>query len=243
MRTLRELVDKILINLGISSINVEITPTDIIQAIHDAIEVYNKYIPGMSWDVLNVSENIRRYVIDKRNITGVLEVQFLREFRLMTGVDIIPDFVGRLAEVEQWFMGREDAARILSTKPNWTSAWEAPLNNTGAPKKRELVLYIYVPTIVPYKCSYLYSWKREASDDLQYGIPSIPDNHGEWVEDYALASAKVILGRILDKFKGVASPANTGLDGADLRSEGASEKAQLLSDILSWREQPPPIVA
>jgi len=51
----------------------------------------------------------------------------------------------------------------------------------------------------------------------------------DWIFDYALAESKIILGRIRSKFAGFTSIGNTGidLDGADLISEGTTEKERL----------------
>ena len=242
--TLRELIDKTLTNLGVSSINVELEVKDIAQAVRDALNVYNKYLPGKTWASLSVSSVVQRHVISQRNIIDILDVQFVREYRIFSGFDIVPDFTERLGEVEQWFQRRKDALRILSTEAAWEAHWEIPLDVPGqpAPTKRELVLYVSVPENVEYQCSYLYAWYREPSDNGLYGIPSIPENHSEWVEEFTLAASKMILGRVLDKFKGLPAPSAIGLDGGDLRAEGQERKSELEVVIQGWSQQVPPII-
>lgn len=242
--TITDLVNSTLINLGVTSLDVELKAPDIVQAIHDALGVYNKYLPGKSWYALEVSSIKKRYVMTHRNIIDILDVQFTRNYRIFSGYDIIPDFTERLGEVEQWFMRRKDALRILSTDTSWESVWEVPQTTVGepTPTDRELVLYVDVPENVKYDCSYMYAWRREASDDGLYGLPTIPENHTDWIQEYTLAIAKMILGRNLDKFKGLPSPAATGLDGADLREEGAIRKSELREIIQGWSQQVPPII-
>jgi len=243
--TLRMLIDKVLTNLGVSTVDVEIKPSDIIQALSDALDTYNRYVPGRSWENLDVVSTVDRYVINKRNIIGILDVQFLSDFRVYAETEAVPIFTTRIAEIQQWHLRRKDAAKVLSTEPVWCAEWEIPPTVPGqpAPTKREWVLYISIPVSLYYRCSYQYAWGREPSDDPFYGIPSIPINHYDWVEEYTLACTKVILGRILDKFQGLPSPANTGLDGGVLRSEGETRKRELQAEILSWKEQPAPIIA
>lgn len=267
--TIRELIDSTLINLGVSSLSVELTAPDIVQAIHDSLGVYNKYLPGKNFASLAVASMTKRYVLTHRNILDVLDVQFTRNYRIFSGYDIIPDFTERLGEVEQWFMRRKDAMRILSTDAAWETHWEVPVTTAVTPPpstvsptstipvatltplipvvpithaRRELVLYVDVPENVKYDCSYLYAWKREASDDGLYGLPSIPENHTDWIQEYTLAIAKMILGRNLDKFKGIPSPAASGLDGGDLRAEGLERKNELRQVIQGWSPQVPPII-
>ena len=269
--TIRDLINSTLINLGVSSLDVELTAPDIVQAIHDALGVYNKYLPGKSWGALYLSSIVKRYVLTHRNIIDVLDVQFARNYRIFSGYDIIPDFTERLGEVEQWFMRRKDAMRILSTDPAWEVHWEVPVAvATAAPSSspspipiptvptetltplipviapthtaRELVLWVDVPENVQYDCAYLYAWRREASDDGLYGLPTIPENHTDWIQEYTLAIAKMILGRNLDKFKGLPSPAMTGLDGGELREEGLQRKNELRQIIQGWSQQVSPII-
>lgn len=242
---LRSLVNKIVSKLGISIVHVELVGADIAEAIRDALQIYSKYLPGSNWVDISVSSAVSRYVISHRNLINVVDVQFVRDYRIFGGgYDIIPDFTERIGEIEQWFQRRRDFERVLSTEPMWEVVWEIPETAPGdpAPTKRELALYIKVAESVEYKCSYLYTWYYEASDDYMYGLPAIPENHTHWVEDYAFAVCKTVLGRILDKFKGLPSPAMTGLDGADLRAEGREEMMALERSILSWQRQVPPIV-
>jgi hypothetical protein len=51
---------------------------------------------------------------------------------------------------------------------------------------------------------------------------------GQWIKDYALATAKIILGEARGKFANIAGPGGAGgLNGADLKSSGKEELAAL----------------
>ena len=61
-----------------------------------------------------------------------------------------------------------------------------------------------------------------------------------WIQRYALACAKVLLGEIRSKFALIPGPAGgTQLNGAALIQEGNQEKQQLQEELLSEIEQPP----
>jgi len=236
---MRGLIDDTLLRLGISSLNVELSAQDLAIAIQDALRLFNQYSPGQNWDNMAISGAVNKYPISQRNVIDVMDVKFIREYTTFDyGLDVIPDFFVNLGEIEQWFQRRNDAGRILSFNPVWESQWEVN-SLTG---ERELVLYIDVPENTAYYCSYLYAWYRDTSDDLAYGLPSIPENQATWVEDYTLSAAKYILGRVLDKFKGIPSPGGFGLDGADLRNEALQEMETLKRDLISRKRQPPPII-
>lgn len=235
---LQNLIDKTLHSLGVSHLNVELDPVDIAHSIDDALNLYNKYLPGKSWVSLGVSSTVQRYVLVQRNLIDIMDVQLMKVRTLIEGYDILPDINLRVGEISQWLIGRKDAGRFLSYNATWETQWEVNANSN----ERELVLYCDIPESDQYLCTYLYAWYREVSDDLAYGLPSVPENDVGWVEDFVLASTKYKLGRILDKFKGVASPAQLGLDGQDLRSEAAEEMAELKASLLSRKPQPPPLV-
>jgi len=57
----------------------------------------------------------------------------------------------------------------------------------------------------------------------------------QWVKRYALACAKVILGKVRNKFKGVQLPGGANIDES-VGAEGAEEKRQLL-EVLQTQEQ------
>lgn len=71
-------------------------------------------------------------------------------------------------------------------------------------------------------------WKRR-EDSLRSGNQNDNFFVSDWIFDYALAECKIILGRIRSKFAGFTSIGNAGidLDGADLISEGITEKEKL----------------
>jgi len=60
---------------------------------------------------------------------------------------------------------------------------------------------------------------------------------GQWIKDYALATAKVILGEAREKFGQIASPqGGTQLNGTALKAEGKAEMEALDMDLINYKE-------
>jgi hypothetical protein len=60
---------------------------------------------------------------------------------------------------------------------------------------------------------------------------------GSWIRDYALASAKIILGEAREKFQTIASPqGGTSLNGSALKAEGKAEIDALEQDLINYKE-------
>jgi hypothetical protein len=65
---------------------------------------------------------------------------------------------------------------------------------------------------------------------------------GQWLKDYALATAKVILGEAREKFGQIASPqGGTTLNGSALKAEGKAEMDALELDLINYKEGGTPL--
>ena len=65
---------------------------------------------------------------------------------------------------------------------------------------------------------------------------------GQWIKDYALANAKVILGEAREKFGTIASPqGGTQLNGTTLKTEGKAEMEILEQDLINYKEGGTPL--
>lgn len=61
-----------------------------------------------------------------------------------------------------------------------------------------------------------------------------------WIQKYALACAKAILGRVRGKYQAIPGPGKgASLDGKDLIQEAAQEKEKLMQELLMELEEPP----
>lgn len=65
---------------------------------------------------------------------------------------------------------------------------------------------------------------------------------GQWLKDYALANAKVILGEAREKFATIASPqGGVQLNGQQLKSEGYKAMTDLETDLITYKDNGTPI--
>ena len=65
---------------------------------------------------------------------------------------------------------------------------------------------------------------------------------GQWLKDYALANAKMMLGQAREKFPAIAGPqGSSGLNGTALKAEAKEEMAQLELDLINYKEGSTPL--
>lgn len=65
---------------------------------------------------------------------------------------------------------------------------------------------------------------------------------GQWLKDYALATAKIMLGEAREKFASIASPqGSTQLNGGALKGEGKAEIEALELDLITYKDGGQPL--
>jgi len=65
---------------------------------------------------------------------------------------------------------------------------------------------------------------------------------GQWIKDYSLANAKVILGEAREKFATISSPqGGVQLNGQQLKAEGKAEMQELEMDLINYKEGSTPL--
>jgi len=65
---------------------------------------------------------------------------------------------------------------------------------------------------------------------------------GQWLKDYALATAKLMLGEAREKFGSIAAPSGTTqLNGATLKGEGKAEIETLELDLINYKDGGTPL--
>jgi hypothetical protein len=65
---------------------------------------------------------------------------------------------------------------------------------------------------------------------------------GQWLKDYSLATAKLMLGEAREKFGSIASPqGSTTLNGTALKAEGKAEMEMLEQDLINYKEGSTPL--
>jgi hypothetical protein len=71
----------------------------------------------------------------------------------------------------------------------------------------------------------------------------LQDPHaGQWLKDYSLATAKLMLGEAREKFQTIASPqGGTSLNGSALKAEAKAELEMLEQDLINYKEGGSPL--
>jgi hypothetical protein len=65
---------------------------------------------------------------------------------------------------------------------------------------------------------------------------------GQWLKDYALANAKMILGQAREKFPSIAGPqGSSALNGTQLKAEAKTEMDQLELDLVNYKDGSQPL--
>lgn len=232
--------------LGGSMVDLEFTDADITTAINNTVRTYNRYRERHVTEALAVSSSVKKYLIDKPNIQGVIDVAFVSPTTPSVSTPIDPFTQGTfnsmlqggsVAEYQQTMRFVRQARKVVGTDPEWTGQFEA-----------DGKYYLYVNISRPYLCSYTYVWHINSDGvPLQnstvgygdYGLKHVDASDVKWFMDYTTAQMKCILGRVLRKFGGVPN-SNDGqdpTDGGDLVNEGTAE-LQRLDEIIARRMIP-----
>lgn len=245
---------------GQGGVAVELNDAHFQNCIGRALKMMNRYLPGWARAGMNYAPNVYKYEIpytNYRNFIEVTDVNFIRPdvggtpiqlenpFLLASrmlapngmGLTGYGDFAGTLAHLKE-------AEKVFSVEPSWETHWEIKNEPPALPVKIYAMYLKVVDQLLfsPYRISYVYSFGYDVSDDLVTGIPSIPLTRQDWVTNCALAYAKITLGRVRDKFKGIPSSDGMGqfqTDGADLINEGRQDLQGLEQDLKRMHRQQP----
>ena len=241
--TLADVRAEINTRLGYSGVAVELCDADYTSVLTNAIRQINRNVPMRGRSALVVSESVKKYRIDDKHpgLRGVTSVQFVDNRLLAHSIDpfdpwyndrffgVGGDTIGEYVQTLQYMeMSRE----VTGADPDWTPGWEG----------REFYLYIDIHR--PMNCMYIYTWGVTPDDDPDTGIQLLPEGVIDWVLDYATASAKIILARIRDKFRGVPQPDGNVLetDASTILEEGREDQTRLMEDIKKRRRPLPPVL-
>lgn len=252
MLDLVELREYILIELGGGVVEVELTDEQMDAGIRKAIHLINRKLPGHGHGSINLSQGTKRYVIDQDKYPGfmdMLEVSFINSSEINVAHSVENPFAPAITDIdiedapsmELGIMYRQDAKKVFSAEPEWIGKWEI-VNG-----ERVYALYVDLPEYSTsyYLCGFEYAYAYTFDESPLTGVGTIPASLEQWVEDYAIAKAKIILGgRIRDKYKGIPTPDGSDLqiDGEQLLQEGINEKENLEDDLDLMQRQLPPLI-
>ena len=235
--------------LGKSQVCVELDPADLDQCIADAIRQLTRNRPYTGNAKLTVvkGQNVKRIDDLHPGFLGVISCDHVDPRRLHTS-DVDPFEYGwrqfgasgglsptDYAQQQQY---REQSRDIMSSEFEWHGTWEQ--DGTGAEIFRMYVDAPWTPMLVSYK----YTRKYTPDSNAFTGMQTIPEEDVDFVQNYATARAKQILGRARGKYHGILGPTGdmSEVDWSELLEEGRTEEEAQIIELRSRRRPLPPVL-
>jgi hypothetical protein len=230
---------------GNGGVAVELTEDHYRRGIDAALKLLCRYRPMHGYQVVQVAQGGNKYVLTARNIVGVLDCSFFNSGSRLEYAPYYSRWVDR--NIERGEM--KEAQRAFDDKPEWFAQTE-PNADTG---EDDWLIYTtitqssFVDTFarLPNCMAVQFAWYVEPTDDKQVGLNRIPVDMRQWVEDYATARCRMILGDIRNKFGGIPG----AVDGSTLKNDGGQqiERAEqtcreLEADLKSRQRQSPLLI-
>lgn len=227
--------DYILAQLGYPTIEVEITPFQIKICIDEAISKLEYHAPSWStqFAVFQASAGINVYQLPPEIINNLTYVSYKKD---IFGLNYNPgsiayDMTLAFFNTNKFFQGGslgdfyltqqylEIMRRVLSMEGTWSV-----INN------RELQLY---PTPSETPTEVVLEYRAIDSNTIHHA-------YRNWIQRYALACAKGILGKVRGKYRVVPGPGGGAqLDGGILTEESSREKKELMEELMLEIEERP----
>jgi len=225
----QEVIDWMKQKLGFPLVVVELNDAHLNNAVDQALEIYNRYIPLEKWAALTTVPSLQKYPLPEGPGRGVVDVQFIRA----EGVPLISDPLfgreyprGQQLDFNQYVLGIsffDTLLRVTSQEAEWD--WDE-----NEPS------FLFIQTKAQsYKISYRYLLDRRIEQVL-------PSNH-DWFRRMSLAQAKTILGRVRAKYAAIpaASAGSVQLDGNKILDEAEKEVLSLEQDVQRFMRPVPPL--
>jgi hypothetical protein len=222
------------LKLGAGIIRVELEDRHIDAATNEALRVYSRHRPLLRYKKIELVENIVEYPLEMDTL-GVYKMDFVHR---QVSLAVIEDIFHRryyepihdLDTYTHYLQYIDTLKRVLSIEPDWH--FERPSNPHQQP-----ILYIHAP--------------HQANTMLALAITipkrrlsQVPYLHEDWVQRYALAFCKEILGRVRGKWANIPSPGGgQGLDAGSLLAESSNEFGLLDQEVKGWQTDLPPMWA
>lgn len=170
------------------------------------------------------------------NVLYVSEVYYTNQMFPygMAEFDFLPNIGMYRANVQPvqfyiWLQRINDLNKLYSTDPKWEMLQGNVLRLDPYPGPGRLIIYKYTPR---YDVDVNISNFDEVKNKMGLNIPSTELYFQVWIQRYALAHVKEILGRIRRRFSAYPSGEETvELDGEILLAESATEKEKLMAEL------------
>jgi len=239
----QQIVEYIRTFLGGNLVDVELDPTDYNVAIDKALAKYRQRASNSveeSYGFLDLVSDTNEYVLPKE----VVSVRQL--FRRSIGSRSGGGDGGSL--FEPFNLAYSNTYLLASTNMGGLATYYAfagyqkqvgkmfgsDINFVYNPTSRKLVIQQR-----PHAGEHLLVWMYNHRPDFNL----FEDVYaGQWLKDYALANAKMILGQAREKFPTIAGPqGSSGLNGTQLKAEAKAEMDQLELDLVNYKDGSQPL--
>lgn len=231
-------------NLGYGVIDVELFREHYRRAIDSAFKLLARWFPNHGYQVISAVPGGYKYALTARNVIGVLDATFMNSGPRFEEAPYYVRWVDRSMELADM----RDTQLVFGDQPEWH--WQFEVD----PVSSQQVCWLYttfgrssfvdtfarIPDIVCVQ----FAWHFEASDDPQVGVNAVPMDMRQFIEDYATARCRMILGDIRGKFGGVPGQADGMIMPTDAASQiqRAVEDMRRLEDDLKDRRRQSPLL-
>jgi hypothetical protein len=241
MLTESKVFDFVRTSLGAEDVAVELTDHDLKKCVDLAMLKYSRYNPLQNREAKFVPpQTLEGYdlppftynVIDIQiqDPLRIFETLNSQEFNLFNSWHLQRQgYSGGISNAEEYaltVMWRELTQRVYSLEPDYYVDWDRQVDEGGDDETRVLPkkIYFFNPTGLQMRVSYMALRPRP--------LERVEPMDEDWVEEYALAHAKEILGRKRGKFRTIPNAGQPlELDGMSLLQEAKAEKAELTQDL------------
>lgn len=230
--SLEDVRNYVKLRLGAGLVRVELKDEHIDAAAKEGLRIYSRYRPLRRFINVPLVENIKEYELPFDTL-GVYKMDFVHR---QVSLAVIEDIFHRryyepIHDMDlyvHYLQYIDTLKRVLSIEPEWhfepsKVVGKKPILFMHAPHQANTILALAVTII-----------KRP--------MHMVPFLHEDWIQRYALAFCKEIMGRVRGKFSNIVSPGGgQGLDAQSLLSEGQQELQLLDQEIRGWQTDQPPI--
>lgn len=229
-------------NLGLGRVEVELNAEHYRRAIDATLKMLARWYPQHGFQVIPVSAGGSKYELKARNCIGVIDCTFFNSGIRFEEAPYYTRWTDRTFEL----IDMKDTQRVFGDDPIWFEQEE--IDAAGEPHRYVYAQFTqssFVDTFarIPTVMCVEFTWEIEASDDPRVGVSRIPRDMHQWVEDYATARCRVIMGDVRGKFTGVPGADDGSLlpvDGA-MQVQRAEEKMRALEKDLEGRRRQMPM--
>jgi len=232
-------------DLGFGRVDVELDNRHFTRGLDAALKALARWFPMYGYQVLPVNPGGTKYKVTAANIIGVLSCTFFNGGPRFEEAPYYTRWVDRLLELGDM----SDNQKVFQDQPEWHWQFE----NTGVDNAQECWLYTsftrssFVDTFarLPSHVCVQFAWYIEPSDNNLVGVPMLPMDLRQWVEDYTVAKCRTILGEIRNKFGGSPGSSDESLmpnDGSEQIQRGEDAMKRLTDDLNARRRQAPLLI-